>query len=172
MDKTTQELQAESAPINGRRRFFNKFWALLGSLACLELGWISFSILRSGKEKMNVGSEDVIIKAGIIEDFAINSVTAIPQGQFYLSCLEDGSFLALSRTCTHLGCSVPWDVGAHKFICPCHGSSFAITGEVLTAPATRSLNTHPLRIENGVIYVNTGKIEKTMQDGKSRSVKA
>jgi cytochrome b6-f complex iron-sulfur subunit len=172
MDKTTQELQAESAPINGRRRFFNKFWALLGSLACLELGWITFSILRSGKEKMNVGSEDVIIKAGIIEDFAINSVTAIPQGQFYLSCLEDGSFLALSRTCTHLGCSVPWDVGAHKFICPCHGSSFSITGEVLTSPATRSLNTHPLRIENGVIYVNTGKIEKSMQDGKSRSVKA
>jgi Rieske Fe-S protein len=172
MDKTIQESQAESAPINGRRRFFNKLWAVLGSLACLELGWLSFSILRSGKEKKNADNKDVIIKAGTIEDFAINSVTAIPQGQFYLSCLEDGSFLALSRTCTHLGCSVPWDVEAHKFICPCHGSSFATTGEVLTPPATRSLNTHPLRIENGFIYVNTGKVEKTMQDSKSRSVRA
>ncbi len=171
MDKTIQESQVEPVQSNGRRKFFNKLWAVLGSLACLELGWLSFSILRSGKKKKNTVSKDVIIKAGTIKDFAINSVTAIPQGQFYLSCLEDGSILALSRTCTHLGCSVPWDEAAHKFICPCHGSSFAITGEVLTPPATRSLNSHPLRIENGVIYVNTGKIEKPIQDDKPRSVK-
>lgn len=172
MDKIVQESQFEPDPVKGRRRFLNKLWALLGSLACLEFGWLSFSIFRSGKSKEKTENKDVLIKAGAIEDFSPNSVTAIPQGQFYLACLDDGSFLALSRTCTHLGCSVPWDSEAHKFICPCHGSSFAITGEVLTPPATRSLNSHPLRIENGVVFVNTAEIEKPMQEGKSRSVKA
>jgi cytochrome b6-f complex iron-sulfur subunit len=172
MDKTVQGSQAEQAPVNGRRKFFNTLWVLFGSLACLELGWLSFSIFRSGKNRQRTTTKDVLVKAGNIVDFAINSVTAIPKGQFYLACLEDGSFLALSRTCTHLGCSVPWDTEAHKFICPCHGSSFSISGEVLTPPATRSLNAHPLRIENGFIYVNTGRIEHQVQDGKPRSVKA
>lgn len=172
MDKTLQDSQTEPTPVNGRRNFFNKLWAVLVSLACLELGWLSFSILRAGKEPPATGDKDVIIKAGKVQDFAINSVTAIPKGQFYLACLKDGSFLALSRTCTHLGCSVPWDMEAHKFICPCHGSTFSITGEVLTPPASRSLNSYPLRIENEVIFVNTAKVEKAMQDGKSRSVRA
>ena len=172
MDKTLQRPQVEPAPDTGRRRFFNKLWALLGSIAFLELSWLSISILRSGKDKHETGAQDAIIKAGNVEDFAINSVTANARGQFYLACLEDGSFLALSRTCTHLGCSVPWDEEAHKFICPCHGSSFSITGEVLTPPATRPLNSHPLRIENATIYVNTGRLEKPLQDGKPRPVKA
>ena len=172
MDKTVQKSHVEPDPVNGRRRFVNKIWALLGALACLELGWLSFSILRSAKDKQETENKEVLIETGTIEDFTINSVTAIPQGQFYLACLDDGSFLALSRTCTHLGCSVPWDHEAHKFICPCHGSSFAINGEVLTPPATQALNSHPLRIENGVIFVNTAKIDKPIPDGKSRSVKA
>ena len=158
--------------VNGRRKFLNRLWALLGGLAFIEFSWLGSSILSSQKEKRNTEKEDVFISVGEVKNFPPLSVTAIPKGQFYLACLEDGSFLALSRTCTHLGCSVPWDTEKNKFICPCHGSTFDIAGEVLTPPATRALDSYPVRIENGVIRVNIARSEKRLQNGKPRSIKA
>ena len=29
---------------------------------------------------------------------------------------------AINAVCTHLGCVVPWNKAANKFMCPCHGS--------------------------------------------------
>ncbi|MFM7285731.1 MAG: cytochrome b6-f complex iron-sulfur subunit, partial [Cyanobium sp.] len=31
-----------------------------------------------------------------------------------------GSY-GINAICTHLGCVVPWNSGANKFMCPCHG---------------------------------------------------
>jgi cytochrome b6-f complex iron-sulfur subunit len=169
---TNSQNTTNDMPVTGRRKFLNRLWALLGGLAIIEFSWLGSSILSSQKEKHNTEKEDVFISVGEIENFPPLSVTAIPKGQFYLACLEDGSFLALSRTCTHLGCSVPWDTEKSKFICPCHGSTFDIAGEVLTPPAVRALDSYPVRIENGVIRVNIARSQKRLQNGKPRSVKA
>jgi cytochrome b6-f complex iron-sulfur subunit len=69
--------------------------------------------------------------------------------------LEDGGFLAVSRKCTHLGCTVPWVDKEKKFACPCHGSAFDIRGEVISPPAPRALDLYPVVIENNVIKVDT-----------------
>lgn len=171
MHNTIRNTTEDLLVISGRRKFLNRLWTLLGGLAFIEFSWLGLSILRSQKGKRTTESEDVFISAGDIKDFPPLSVTAIPEGQFYLACLEDGSFLALSRTCTHLGCSVPWDREKSRFICPCHGSTFDIAGEVLTPPATRALHSYPVRIENGIIRVNIARSEKRLQNGKPRSVK-
>ena len=84
----------------------------------------------------------------------------MPQGQFYLARLADGGFLALSRRCTHLGCSIPWDEEKRRFVCPCHGSIFNLAGEVLTGPAPRPLDTFPVRIENGIVKVDVTMAQK------------
>lgn len=138
-----------------RRSFLNRLWAVLGMTACAEFLWLGCSILQSRKQRTLQAETESIVDAGRVSSFTPGTVTAIPRGRFYLSCLENGSFLALSKTCTHLGCSVPWDEVEKKFICPCHGSSFDLRGVVLTAPATRPLDIYPLRIENGTIRVNT-----------------
>ena len=93
--------------------------------------------------------------AGPVDRFEVGTVTAFPAGKFYLSRIEDGGFLALSRRCTHLGCTVPWVAEEGRFICPCHASSFDLRGEVLSPPAPRALDLHPVRIENGVVKVDT-----------------
>lgn len=98
---------------------------------------------------------DAIVIAGAVERFETNSVTAFVKGKFYLARLEDGGFLALSRTCTHLGCSLPWMAKERKFACPCHGSAFDITGNVIDAPAPRALDVFPISIENNIIKVDT-----------------
>ena len=87
--------------------------------------------------------------------FAPGSVTAFPAGKFYLVRLADGGFLALHRQCTHLGCSVPWDEASGRFACPCHASVFDLRGDVLAPPAPRPLDLFAVRIENGIVKVDT-----------------
>ena len=41
----------------------------------------------------------------------------------YLISTEDGiKDFGVNAVCTHLGCVVPWNKAANKFMCPCHGS--------------------------------------------------
>ena len=44
---------------------------------------------------------------------------------------------ALNLTCTHLGCTV--NATPKGFVCPCHGSVFNTSGDVVKGPADRSL---------------------------------
>ncbi len=41
----------------------------------------------------------------------------------------------LNAVCPHLGCVVPWDQGAGKFVCPCHGSEYTKEGGLAKGPA-------------------------------------
>ena len=130
-----------------RRSFLNILWIILGGVALAEFVAVAFAFLRPSKLKARGEDTDSIITAG--------AVTAFVRGKFYLARLEDGGFLALSRTCTHLGCSVPWVEKEMKFACPCHGSAFDITGNIIEAPAPRALDIYPISIENKIIKVDT-----------------
>ncbi len=53
---------------------------------------------------------------------------------------DQGTLRALAITCPHLGCSYAFDDGKQHFVCPCHGSEFALDGRVLHGPATSPLS--------------------------------
>ena len=155
MPTKTKEKKSEAEP--NRRSFLNILWLILGGVALAEFVAVAFAFLRPRKLKARGEDADSVIAAGAVERFEPNSVTAFVRGKFYLARLEDGGFLALSRTCPHLGCSVPWIEKEMKFACPCHGSAFDITGNVIEAPAPRALDIYPITIENKIIKVDTHK---------------
>ncbi|MEF3169054.1 MAG: Rieske 2Fe-2S domain-containing protein [Deltaproteobacteria bacterium] len=47
--------------------------------------------------------------------------------------------LAVSRRCTHLGCTLQYRDAEKAFLCPCHGSRFAWDGKYLAGPAKKDL---------------------------------
>jgi len=146
---------APVAPSARRRRLLGWLWGgLLGGLAA-EILWVVGSFLRPRGSR--TADDAAVVIAGPVDRFAPDTVTAFPGGRFYLARLEDGGFLALDRTCTHLGCTVPWNAETGRFECPCHASSFDLTGAVLAPPAPRPLDLYPVRIENGIVKIDTGR---------------
>lgn len=141
--------------VSGRRNIIVRFWQVLVAAASIEFVWVIGSLLQARRaNRKKSGESSHLIAAGKVDQFHPGEVVGIPQGGFYLVCQEDGSFLALSKTCTHLGCTVPWNEEKQQFTCPCHGSTFDSKGLVMAAPATRPLDYYPLKIENGQIWVD------------------
>jgi len=158
MSDNNKRKKSEIEP--SRRSFLTKLWIGLGFIALVEFVWVLISFLRPRRPRLSEANAEAIITAGPVESFAPGSVAAFVRGRFYLSRLKDGGFLALSRKCTHLGCTVPWVEKENKFECPCHASAFDITGNVISPPAPRALDIYKVFIENNIVKVDTDKLIK------------
>jgi Rieske Fe-S protein len=61
-------------------------------------------------------------------------------------CDDKGKLTLRSPICTHLKCIVNWNPVEKTWDCPCHGSRFGATGEVLSGPAEEPLE--PISLTN------------------------
>jgi len=71
------------------------------------------------------------------------AATFLPDWRLYVFNGTDG-FYAISSVCTHLGCNVRR--GGPGFECPCHGSQFDESGQVVQGPAPDPLAWYALSL--------------------------
>jgi cytochrome b6-f complex iron-sulfur subunit len=61
-------------------------------------------------------------------------------------------FVALSQICTHQSCTVQYD-GSSGLQCPCHGSTFALSGAVTGGPAPTALKSYKTSLSGNNLRV-------------------
>src|SRR3546814_13837000 len=52
---------------------------------------------------------------------------------------ENGQVHSVSAVCSHMGCIFGWNETDRTWDCPCHGSRFELSGELIPGPATQPL---------------------------------
>ena len=64
-------------------------------------------------------------------------------------------FLVFNSKCPHLGCTVEYVDGGGLYSCPCHDSTFALTGEVLneSSPSQRGLDSLEVSVRADELWV-------------------
>jgi glycine/D-amino acid oxidase-like deaminating enzyme/nitrite reductase/ring-hydroxylating ferredoxin subunit len=80
-------------------------------------------------------------EVGAVEDIGPGSGAVVRRKGAPIAVYRDaaGALHELSAVCTHLGCIVHWNSAESCWDCPCHGSRFGPTGEVMHGPATERL---------------------------------
>jgi Rieske Fe-S protein len=97
------------------------------------------------KENLNVAKEYVELVTGgdvkSVEEIVPDSGAVIRRGLKKIACYRDpqGAVHERSAICTHLDCVVHWNDLEKTWDCPCHGSRFDVTGQVVNGPAVSSL---------------------------------
>lgn len=98
--------------------------------------------------KENVSSAADFVKDKLFKE-KINSLAELNDGEAKVVKYEGESYAIyketegkthiLKSTCPHTYCDVHWNSAEKSWDCPCHGSRFAVTGRLLTAPSTEGL---------------------------------
>lgn len=114
-----------------RRKFLGKLSIFLASAAGVFAG---ISLIRIFSYKTERPGAKV--KLGKPVDYPVDTYTL--EEEFNLFVYRDHEGVrAVSSVCTHLGCTI--QKTQDGFECPCHGSCYSASGEVLSGPAPASL---------------------------------
>lgn len=160
---------AERQAGNGRRTFLARLSMTLGGVIA-AIGGVPFIGLLVSPTRRD--EPDVWRPMGPVEDFppgatvkvSYRDPSPLPWAGFAAESAAlvrrepDGSLVAFSIYCTHVGCPVRWVEGAQLFLCPCHGGAFHRDGTVAAGPPPRPLARHEVRQRNGLVELRTRRV--------------
>ena len=73
-------------------------------------------------------------------------------GVFLLARISESAFSAVEAVCTHEGCTITGVDGA-IYVCPCHGSRYNRSGQVVMGPAVAALRQYTTTVADGVVTI-------------------
>lgn len=79
----------------------------------------------------------------------------IYNGGLIIAHLTNGSYVALSQTCTHQGGTVQYLASSNVFFCPVHGSAFSTDGAVINGPAGQALKKYNTALTGTTLKVTS-----------------
>lgn len=110
---------------------------------------------------------DAWASAGPLDDFDVGQprlvllqrdvtdgwMTSLNEVAVYVVRETEEEVVAFDIHCTHLGCPLAFASGSATFVCPCHGGSFDVQGDVLSGPPPRPMIQYETRVVDGEVQV-------------------
>jgi len=115
------------------RRLFLKSVAALGSAFVVGL-WYQMV----GNKARNTSPKKVTLP--------ISAMGGVFFHEHFIMVQSDENLHVISSKCTHMGCRIN-QLSGDRLLCPCHGSSFDLNGNVLSGPALKALPQLPFEID-------------------------
>jgi nitrite reductase/ring-hydroxylating ferredoxin subunit len=152
---------ARPAPSGNRRRFIRVSSA--AAVAAAAGAGVEY-LVTSGAEPAASPPPDTTLRPDGGEWRAVAAAHDLPEGTvlpFDFGAVagfvrrSGGQVLAVSATCTHLGCRLNLDAPARQLNCPCHRTSFAVDGAVLR----HQLPAKPAALPRLVVRESGGVVE-------------
>jgi cytochrome b6-f complex iron-sulfur subunit len=148
---------ADRVPVPQRRNFLRAIAGVLGAVYAAFLGYPVYRYLSSPLEK---AAEEAATTMVTIPD-----ALALPKGSAKMfkfgvrpSLLihhEDDSWTSFSAVCTHLGCTVQYEVGKKRIYCACHGGTYdPHTGIPVAGPPPKGLAVYRVEIKDGQLNIH------------------
>ena len=136
-------------PLLARRDFLRLLAALSGGLA-LTTGAVAAGVFRRGS---STGHATKRIASSLGPGESVTFSYPGPDDPAIAVGLADGTPVAFSSVCPHLGCAVLWKKESGRLECPCHNGAFdARSGRVLAGPPPRPLARIRLEHRDDGIY--------------------
>ena len=73
-------------------------------------------------------------------------------GRFLVARTTPDAFVAFTATCTHETCTIT-GYSSPRFVCPCHGSTFDMSGRPVSGPAPRALQQYTTSFAGNVLSI-------------------
>jgi len=133
-----------------RRRFFQLLASIFGLSALGAFLYPLFRFLSPGAatataKPLTIPQSEIPLDA--VKDLLVMGTPAV------IIHTRDKGYIALSRVCTHLGCLVNYDKAKQIFICPCHGGTFDLDGNVISGPPPLPLPRYAVKVTDGDIVI-------------------
>jgi len=139
-----------------RRRFL-----VLGAQLTVTAGATSAAVACAPKATLEPTGGELRLRLSEYPEIATPGTTMMLDVQGHKDPLmlvhhPDGRHLVVSRKCTHMGCKLSFTDVTKTLDCPCHGSRFELTGEVVNGPASEPLRSYVVVKEGEELVVTLG----------------
>lgn len=76
------------------------------------------------------------------------------KGDIIIIRTSNSVYIALSKVCTHQGCTVTYNSSNNNLPCPCHGSLYNINGSVINGPAPNALKNYNVSLSGNILTIS------------------
>jgi len=76
------------------------------------------------------------------------------KGDIIIIRSSDTVYVALSKVCTHQGCTVAYNSSNNNLPCPCHESLYTINGTVVNGPAPNPLKKYDVKQNGNILTIS------------------
>ncbi len=154
--------------MTNRRAFLQKTLVLLGMTTFASflyplLKYFSPPSEQAGTKQLVISKAEIPV--GNAKEVVFNNTPAVIINR------PDKGYVALSRVCTHLGCLVDYQKDQKRLLCPCHGGTYDLSGNVVAGPPPKPLQQFPVKVAGDSLIIGSRYVEnyERLDRGKDRA---